>query len=295
MKFLAIAWKSSVFPFQVVTESQRSINRTSTGDRPQPPRRHPPPPATPPLDSPGPAGAPSQPRKAKSGQGGGPTAPTPRSGEPSACGPGEKREGGGTARGGGGVGVVGDDVAPRDAKNSPRLAFFSAGREPSLPRSPCLAFLLPTCLFLHPPVFSRCFSSLPRPRLRNKNSRLRSRARTPPSAPSPRSSEAQRPCAFERCSSRSALLEFATPFLLAIPLPLETRASLSCAGAGEGAILPAALFVLGLPDPIFRKLLILSPGMIGSPLLAAWSDPSTRERPALFRCLVVPRNSCFCC
>ena len=142
--------------------------------------------------------------------------------------------------------VVGDDVAPRDAKNSPRLAFFSAGQEPSLPRSPCLAFLLPTCLFLHPPVFSRCFSSLPRPRLRNKNSRLRSRARTPPSAPSPRSSEAQRPCAFERCSSRSALLEFATPFLLAIPLPLETRASLSCAGAGEGAILPAALFVLGL-------------------------------------------------
>jgi len=59
--------------------------------RPQPPRRHPPPPATPPLDSPGPAGAPPQPRKAKSGQGGGPTAPTPRSGEPSACGPGEKR------------------------------------------------------------------------------------------------------------------------------------------------------------------------------------------------------------
>ena len=142
--------------------------------------------------------------------------------------------------------VVGDDVAPRDAKNSPRLAFFSAGREPSLPRSPCLAFLLPTCLFLHPPVFSRCFSSLPRPRLRNKNSRLRSWARTPPSAPSPRSSEAQRPCAFERGVFLSALSEFATPFLLATPLPLEAGASLSCAGTGEVSVLSSRQLCLFL-------------------------------------------------
>ena len=57
------------------------------------------------------------------------------------------------------------------------------------------------------------------------------------------------------------------PFLLAIPLLCETGASLCCTGTCESAILPAALFVLfvlELPDPIFRKLMILSPGMIGS-------------------------------
>ena len=179
MKFLAIAWKSSVFPFQVVTESQRSINRTSTGDRPQPPRRHPPPPATPHLDSPpGPArqkaGGHGPPRRQRQDPVNLPPAVQAR----------KEREGAPheAAAAASSVVVVGDDVAPRDAKNFPRLAlFFPAGRrasQPSLPRAPCLAFPLPTCPFLSPHPFLPLL--LPLARLRNKTSRLPSRARTLP-------------------------------------------------------------------------------------------------------------------
>lgn len=163
---------------------------SSIPSRPPPPRRHHP--RRPPLLI---LWAPQvrRPRKCKKRAGRAPPAPTPRSGEPS-------RPAVRTARDGGGV------IGPRRRRcgasgcqefSSPSLLFFEqAGDERAISSSLpfCLAFLLPTCLFLSSlsPVASLA-SAIKRLPCLPSQARTHAR-RLPPSAPSPRSSEAERPC-----------------------------------------------------------------------------------------------------